>query len=66
MIELNWQKSTYSETASSCVYLAATPEGGILLHESEDTDVMLSTGPRQLQALIASLRAVGGLPGNAF
>ncbi|MER5180300.1 DUF397 domain-containing protein [Streptomyces sp. NPDC002896] len=58
MTELNWQKSTYSETASSCVYLAAAPDGTILLRESDEPEVILSTGPRQLRALIANLRTV--------
>jgi hypothetical protein len=56
MTELNWQKSTYSEAASSCVYLAATPAGTILLRESDEPEVILTTGPGQLGALIAILR----------
>ncbi|WP_329532778.1 DUF397 domain-containing protein [Streptomyces sp. NBC_01450] len=57
MTELNWQKSTYSEAASSCVYLAATPAGTILLRESDEPEVVLTTGPGQLCALIAILRS---------
>ncbi|MCX4589848.1 DUF397 domain-containing protein [Streptomyces sp. NBC_01549] len=56
MTELNWQKSTYSEAASSCVYLATTPAGTILLRESDEPEVVLITGPGQLGALIAILR----------
>ncbi|WP_405907035.1 DUF397 domain-containing protein [Streptomyces sp. NBC_00828] len=56
MTELNWQKSTYSEEASSCVYLATTPTGTILLHESDEPEAVLTTGPRQLDALITTLR----------
>ncbi|MCX5560114.1 DUF397 domain-containing protein [Streptomyces sp. NBC_00038] len=56
MTELNWQKSTYSEAASSCVYLATTPAGTILLHESDEPESVLTTGPRQLDALITTLR----------
>ncbi|WP_371546638.1 DUF397 domain-containing protein [Streptomyces sp. NBC_00554] len=56
MTELNWQKSTYSEAASSCVYLATTPAGTILLHESDEPEAVLTTGPRQLEALITTLR----------
>ncbi|MFJ8507175.1 DUF397 domain-containing protein [Streptomyces avermitilis] len=59
MTELNWQKSTYSEAASSCVYLATTPTGTILLRESDEPEVVLSTGPRQLSTLIAVLRKSG-------
>ncbi|MFG2474281.1 DUF397 domain-containing protein [Streptomyces fagopyri] len=57
MPELHWQKSTYSEEGSSCVYLATTPAGTILLRESDDPEVILTTGPRQLGALIAALRS---------
>ncbi|MET7852133.1 DUF397 domain-containing protein [Streptomyces avermitilis] len=59
MTELNWQKSTYSEEASSCVYLATTPTGTILLRESDEPEAVLSTGPRQLSTLIAVLRKSG-------
>ncbi|MGW2784814.1 DUF397 domain-containing protein [Streptomyces populi] len=56
MHELHWQKSTYSQEASSCVYLTTTPTGTILLRESDDPETVLVTGPRQLGALIAALR----------
>lgn len=56
MTEPNWQKSTYSETASSCVYLATAPDGTILLRESDEPEVILSTGRPQLRELITILR----------
>ncbi|MET8134002.1 DUF397 domain-containing protein [Streptomyces sp. NPDC005251] len=56
MPELNWQKSTYSQEASSCVYVATTPTGTILLRESDAPEAILATGPRQLGALIAALQ----------
>jgi hypothetical protein len=56
MPELNWQKSTYSEEASSCVYVATAPDGTILLRESDEPEVILATGPCQLNTLIAALR----------
>ncbi|MFD5817727.1 DUF397 domain-containing protein [Streptomyces sp. NPDC127038] len=56
MPELNWQKSTYSQEASSCVFVAATPTGTILLRESDVPETVLATGPRQLADLIAALR----------
>ncbi|MFI1027426.1 DUF397 domain-containing protein [Streptomyces sp. NPDC020951] len=56
MTELNWQKSTYSEEASSCVYLATTPAGTILLRESDEPETVVTTGPHQLGALITALR----------
>ena len=57
MTELNWQKSSYSEAASSCVYLATTPAGTILLRESDEPDVTLTTGKLQLTALISALHS---------
>ncbi|MFD8736835.1 DUF397 domain-containing protein [Streptomyces sp. NPDC059618] len=56
MPELNWQKSTYSQEASSCVFVAATPTGTVLLRESDEPEAVLVTGPRQLAELIAALR----------
>jgi hypothetical protein len=58
--ELNWQKSTYSEEASSCVYVATAPTGTILLRESDEPETILATYPRQLRALIAALRPEHG------
>ncbi|MGW0574736.1 DUF397 domain-containing protein [Streptomyces sp. NPDC002920] len=55
MSELNWQKSSYSEEGSSCVYLAATPNGTILLQESDEPGTMLATGATQIRALISTL-----------
>ncbi|MPY52919.1 DUF397 domain-containing protein [Streptomyces acidicola] len=62
MTGLNWQKSTYSEEASSRVYLAATPAGTILLRESDAPEAVLKTDTRQLGALIATLRSPGLIP----
>ncbi|WP_326721146.1 MULTISPECIES: DUF397 domain-containing protein [unclassified Streptomyces] len=56
MSEPHWQKSTYSQEASACVYVATTPAGTILLHESDEPEAVLSTGPRQLDALITALQ----------
>jgi hypothetical protein len=60
--ELTWQKSTHSEEASSCVYVAATPTGTILIRESDEPETILTIGPRQLGALIATLRTHVGAP----
>ncbi|MEU9369112.1 DUF397 domain-containing protein [Streptomyces avermitilis] len=62
MSELQWQKSTYSQEASACVYLAATPTGTILLQESDEPEVVLNTGTRQLGALISALRTTASKP----
>ncbi|MFE9646951.1 DUF397 domain-containing protein [Streptomyces sp. NPDC006365] len=57
MPEPRWQKSTYSQEASACLYVATTaPAGTILLRESDTPDTVLTTGPRQLHALITALR----------
>jgi hypothetical protein len=54
--EPTWQKSTYSEEGSACVYLAATPAGTILLRESDEPETILTIGLRQLHALITTIR----------
>lgn len=56
--ELAWQKSTHSEEASSCVYLATPSPKTILLRESDEPETVLTTGPAQLAALISTLRAL--------
>ncbi|MFC7260952.1 DUF397 domain-containing protein [Streptomyces lutosisoli] len=56
MSGLHWQKSSYSQEASACVYVATTPAGTILLRESDEPEVVLTTGLRQIDALIATLR----------
>ncbi|MEI5103819.1 DUF397 domain-containing protein [Streptomyces sp. PmtG] len=56
MPNLQWQKSSYCQEASACVNVAATPDGTIHLRESETPDITLTTGPRQLHALIAQLK----------
>ncbi|MFJ8936276.1 DUF397 domain-containing protein [Streptomyces sp. NPDC102365] len=53
--EPTWQKSTHSEEASSCVYVATPSPGKILLRESDEPETVLTTGPRQLAALIRTL-----------
>ncbi|MFJ2767571.1 DUF397 domain-containing protein [Streptomyces sp. NPDC087300] len=60
MPELHWQKSTFSAEAANCVYVAATPTGAIHLHESDDhPEAILTTGPRQLRALISAINHQG-------
>lgn len=56
MSELLWQKSTYSQEGSACVYVAATPTNAILLRESDEPTTILTTGPRQLASLTTVLR----------
>jgi hypothetical protein len=59
--EPTWQKSTYSEEGSACVYVATAPTGTILLRESDDpAKSILTTGSHQLGALISALRTESG------
>ncbi|ATL30091.1 DUF397 domain-containing protein [Streptomyces formicae] len=60
MPELHWQKSTFSAEAANCVYVASTPTGTIHIHESDDDpEAVLTTGPRQLRALISAINPQG-------
>jgi hypothetical protein len=52
-----WQKSSYCAEASSCVNVAATPNGAIRLRESEAPDVIVTTTPEKLRAFIRGVKA---------
>ncbi|GHC51465.1 hypothetical protein GCM10010507_29240 [Streptomyces cinnamoneus] len=54
---MSWQKSSFSEAGSSCVYLAADPTGTIHLRESDAPDVVLTTTRNRLRHLISRIRA---------
>ncbi|MEV7195947.1 DUF397 domain-containing protein [Streptomyces sp. NPDC093510] len=56
MPDLTWQKSTHSQEASSCVHVATAPDGTLRLRESDDPDVILTTSPTQLGALISAVK----------
>jgi Domain of unknown function (DUF397) len=53
----NWQKSSYSGEAANCVYLAAAQDGTIKIRESDAPDVILTTTPENLKALILGIKA---------
>lgn len=57
MLELPWQKSTYSAQGANCVYVAATPTGTIHLRESDEPHVTLNTSTISLNSLILALKA---------
>ncbi|GLV74871.1 MULTISPECIES: DUF397 domain-containing protein [Streptomyces] len=57
MSRLNWRKSTFSEEASSCVYVAAAGNGKIKLRESDDPHIVLTTTPAALRFLIRAAKA---------
>jgi Domain of unknown function (DUF397) len=54
---LDWQKSSYSGNAGNCVYLAAADDGTIKIRESDAPDVILTTTPENLKALILGVKA---------
>ncbi|AGP56928.1 DUF397 domain-containing protein [Streptomyces rapamycinicus] len=56
MSRLNWRKSTFSEEASSCVYVAAARNGKIRLRESDDPHIILTTTPAALRFLIRAAK----------
>ncbi|GGX70810.1 DUF397 domain-containing protein [Streptomyces hiroshimensis] len=56
MTALHWQKSTYSEHGSSCVYLAATPGGTVLLRESDAPTDIIAAPPSRLRPLITRIK----------
>lgn len=54
---IDWQKSSYSASASNCVELAASAGGTTHLRESEDPATVLTTTPVRLRALLALARS---------
>lgn len=53
---LRWQKSSYSQEASSCIYVAAAPTGTIHVRESEAPETILTTTPDRLLPLISHIK----------
>lgn len=54
---LTWQKSSFSGgPQGECLYVATTPDGTILLRESDTPDVTLATAPEGLAALLRHVR----------
>lgn len=53
---LNWQKSSYSSEASSCIYLATAPDGTSRLRESDAPDAILTTTPAVLRTFIRGVQ----------
>ncbi|MEU1307969.1 DUF397 domain-containing protein [Streptomyces cinnamoneus] len=52
-----WQKSSYCEAASSCLYLAAAPNRLIRSREGDAPDNVLTTTPNRLRPLISAIKA---------
>ncbi|MGW2187638.1 DUF397 domain-containing protein [Streptomyces sp. NPDC001719] len=51
-----WQKSSFSESQGSCVELARH-DGGIVMRESDDPDVVIMVSSARLRALIAGVKS---------
>jgi hypothetical protein len=51
-----WQKSSYSPNASSCLYVAIADDGTIKIRESDDPDVIVTTTPAKLKAFILGVK----------
>ena len=52
----SWQKSTYSQEGGECVELSATDRGAVLIRESDDPGVVLTTTPRALARFLQSIK----------
>ncbi|MEW2549868.1 DUF397 domain-containing protein [Streptomyces sp. NPDC047002] len=57
MPDLNWQKSSFSAEAASCIYLATAPDGTVKLRESDDPTTIVTTTPAKLRAFILGVKA---------
>ncbi|WP_329179341.1 MULTISPECIES: DUF397 domain-containing protein [unclassified Streptomyces] len=53
---LIWQKSTFSQEQGDCVELAVTAGGAVLLRESDDPGVVLSTSPSALARFLQAIK----------
>ncbi|MDQ8702433.1 DUF397 domain-containing protein [Streptomyces sp. LHD-70] len=64
MTVTNWQKSSYCGEGESCVHVASTTAGSVLLTESDDpTGAVLTTTPRAFASLLTHLKGDGQSPG---
>nr|WP_262704813.1 DUF397 domain-containing protein [Streptomyces sp. NEAU-383] len=55
-MNIAWRKSSYSADAGNCVNVAADGNG-IVLRESDDPEVILTTTPAALRAFIRGAKA---------
>lgn len=62
----NWQKSSYSQEGSACLYVAATAPHTIAVRESDEPDVILTTTPVTFGTFIRAAKggAFDGLIGD--
>jgi Domain of unknown function (DUF397) len=55
-LEIQWRKSSYSEQSGNCLELAVV-DGKVLVRESDEPGVVVSTTPDRLAAFLAGARA---------
>jgi hypothetical protein len=53
---VTWQKSTYSNDAADCVEIAVTAGGAVLIRESDEPGVVLSTTPGALARFLQAIK----------
>ncbi|MER5970213.1 DUF397 domain-containing protein [Streptomyces sp. NPDC002055] len=53
----HWQTSSLCQGASNCLGLALGPDGTVLLRESAEPDVIVTTTPDKLRAFILGIKA---------
>lgn len=57
-LEIQWRKSSYSEQSGNCLELAVV-DGKVLVRESDEPGVIISTTPAKLAAFLAGAEAGG-------
>lgn len=53
---VTWQKSTYSNDSADCVEVAVTAGGAVLIRESDEPGVVLSTTPGALARFLQAIK----------
>jgi hypothetical protein len=56
--ELDWQKSSFSSSGNNCVEVARGSDG-MYIRESDNPDVVVTTTPAKLGALLKGVKADG-------
>ncbi|MEV6976067.1 DUF397 domain-containing protein [Kitasatospora sp. NPDC093806] len=56
MVVYRWQKSSYCTQAANCVYVAAAPDGGVRIRESDEPDAILTTTPDRLRVFLLGVK----------
>ncbi|MEU8888797.1 DUF397 domain-containing protein [Streptomyces sp. NPDC048442] len=61
MSTTGWQKSSYSNEGANCLYAAAFDGHTVKLRESDEPDVILTTTPHSLGALLRAAKSGQGI-----